>query len=87
MYVQAQMDWGECVYDMADHVKDHVTTMKHTVSQSFHNAMTHVRHEMEQYHSHHQQQQQQHRPYKSSSSSSSSSTHRQDQHDTMMDDE
>ena len=88
MYVQAQMDWGECVYDMADHVKDHVTTMKHTVSQSFHNAMTHVRHEMEQYHSHHQQQQhQQHRPYKASSSSSSSSTHRQDQHDTMMDDE
>ena len=51
MYLDAHYDFGECVYDMTDHVKDHFQTVGHTLTQSFQNAMKHLRQEiMEQYH-------------------------------------
>jgi hypothetical protein len=55
MYLQAKMDFGECLYDMTDHVKDHFQTLGQTMSHSFQNAMKHLRNEMEQYHNQHQQ--------------------------------
>jgi hypothetical protein len=46
IFADAKMDWGECWHDMTDQIKEHFHTIGHTVSQSFRNALQHIRQEM-----------------------------------------